>query len=139
MKYFLLICLIVGIGFFLGNEFGAATYYYYKVGIFQSSTLALIQSSEELLLRGIFSVIFSLFPMYLLRNKYKHKTLFRLYLFTIASIKLSEFFLTWKSVSNFNLSTLFDIMDMVFINIQMLIFVLVVIVIMLLLNNKNRV
>ena len=136
MKY-ILITFLVGVGFFLGNEFGASLYYYYKTGVFQSSVLALIQSSEELLLRGFFSAFFSLIPIYLYKNNNKFQLLFLLYICTISFIKLVEFFLTWKTISNFTLNTFFDVISLVFINTQMAIFVLVVAIIMFLIGKKG--
>ena len=126
MKYFLIIFL-VSVGFFIGNEFGASLYYYYKTGVFQSSVLALIQSPEELFLRGLSSAFFSLIPVYLFRNKIK--LLLITYFYIILFIKLAEFFLTWKKISDFNLSTFFDAVNIVFINIQMAIFISVVVII----------
>jgi hypothetical protein len=137
MKY-ILITFLVGVGFFLGNEFGASLYYYYKTGVFQSSVLALIQSPEELLLRGLFSATFSLIPVYLFKRKNKFKVLFFLYICIVFVIKIVEFFLTWKTISNYNLSTFFDVVNIVFINMQMTIFILVVAVIMFLIGKKGN-
>ena len=137
MKYFLIIFL-VSVGFFLGNEFGGSLYYYYKTGIFQSSVLALIQSPEELFLRGLFSAFFSLFPVYLFKKHNKFKLLFLFYTCTIMFIKLAEFFLTWKTISNSELSTFFDVINMVFINIQMAVFISVVAIIIFLIKKLGK-
>ncbi len=125
MKKILIIFIVVPITIVLGGQFGASIYYYFATGEFQSSVLDMTQSQEELVLRGIFSSIFSFLPIMLLKKNIAIDKLLRYYFYGAIFFFSIYILADWKTTSNFNLSGFLYILRVLFMSTEMYCFLIV--------------